>query len=306
MALPLALHSATGRPVPVEVPVRTECITLLHDPLTITITLLEPTTDMRDLFFIFLLAIPVVVSTVSAKRGISVAVSPTNALFFCDDWAVAKRTASWFYSWGLLPANVSCDGGPDLFPFEPMFWGSKSVHNDSSLFISPLTTALLGFNEPNGKDQSNLTPTEAAALWPIVSAAALTHNITTLVAPVPSGTDTIWLDSFFAACNCEKDIRVIALHPYDCNAAGLKASLDKWAKYNKPLWVSEFNCGDGAKNATAAEHLAYMKIALPILDADVRVERYAWMSARDYKVPGAALFQGPGGTLTALGQLYLQ
>ena len=268
---------------------------------------------MRDIYiFPFLLAALSIEASpsqaavsVSSKRGISSAVSPINAALFCADWAVAKQTASWFYSWGLTPANISC--GEGFLPFEPMFWGTTSAHNDSMFFSSPLSTAVLGFNEPNGKDQSNLTPVQAAALWPIVAAAARAHNISTLVAPVPSGSDTQWLDSFFTACSgCESDIRVIALHPYNCDEAGLRASLNKWAKYNKPLWVSEFNCGDGEKNATADEHLAYMRIALPILDADVRVERYAWMSARDYKVPGAALFHGEGGSLTPRGRLYLQ
>lgn len=46
-----------------------------------------------------------------------------------------------------------------------------------------------------------------------------------------------------------------------------------YSKYGKPIWVTEFNCGDGSRNASAAEHLAYMKVALPILDATAHVER---------------------------------
>jgi O-glycosyl hydrolase len=171
------------------------------------------------------------------------------------------------------------------------------------LWYTPLSTHLLTFNEPNGKDQSNLTPLEAAALWPAVAAAARAHNLS-LVAPVPSGTDTTWLDQFFSACGCAADIRVIALHPYSCTEASLRSALLSWGKYNKPLWLTEFNCGDGAKNATAAEHFAWMQAALPILDADARVERYAWMSGRNDHVPGAALFDGAGGMMTALGRFY--
>jgi hypothetical protein len=241
-------------------------------------------------------------TAVNTKRGLSFAVTTDNAATFCLDWALARPSVSWIYSWGLSPAELTCDSA---LPFEPMFWGAKSVANDSSLFTTTASTHVLGFNEPNGKDQSDLTPTEAASLWPTVAAAALARNLS-LVAPVPSGADTQWLDSFFAACGgCEASIVAIALHPYACEAAGLKSSLDTWGKYQKPLWVSEFNCGDGSKNATAAEHLAWMKVALPILDADARVERYAWMSSRDVKVPGAALFTDVGGTLTALGKFYL-
>ena len=35
------------------------------------------------------------------------------------------------------------------------------------------------------------------------------------------------------------------------------------------------------------------------------VRNSAWMSGRNNKVPGAALFDGAGGQLTALGKFYL-
>jgi hypothetical protein len=238
------------------------------------------------------------------KRGLSMAHSPLHAATFCADLAAAQSAISFTYSWALSPPDESCAALSEI-DFAPMFWGSSAARNDSDLWTSPRTTHVLGFNEPNGKAQSNLTPAEAAALWPAVAAAARARNLS-LVAPVPSGTDTAWLDAFFAACDgCADSIRVIALHPYSCDAASLKAALSAWGKYGKPLWVSEFNCGDGMKNATAAEHLAWMRIALPILDADARVERYAWMSGRNVKVPGCALFDGPGGTLTELGRFYI-
>jgi hypothetical protein len=243
-------------------------------------------------------------SLASSKRGLSMAM-PGNAATFCADFAAARGAFSWTYSWGLSPANTSCGDSVDI-PFEPMFWGEKSTNNASSMYVSQSSSVVLGFNEPNGADQSNLTPAQAAALWPIVVAAAELHNLS-LVAPVPSGSDTKWLDSFFSLCNgCESRVDYIALHPYACTASALKASLDTWSKYGKKLWVSEFNCGDGMKNATAAEHLSYMKIALPILDADDRVVKYAWMSGRNTKVPGSALFRGEGGSLTELGAYYVK
>ena len=251
---------------------------------------------MRVNLFLYAAAVPAAFSF-SPKRGLSEA-QFYSAAFYCGDLAAAPF--SWAYSWGLAPA-ASCPGAAT---FEPMFWGSRSVQNDSSLFTGS-ATHILGFNEPNGRDQSNLTPQQAAALWPTVAKAAQAHSLK-LVAPVPSGTDLAWLDAFFGACaGCEAGVDAIALHPYECSVAGLNKSIAAFAKYGKPLWVTEFNCGDGAANATAAEHLQFMREALPFLDGDARVARYAWMSGRDKKVPGAALFDGPAGALTELGRLYV-
>jgi beta-glucosidase len=242
-------------------------------------------------------------ASAASKRGLSAAANGAQGPTMCADFAAAQPAVSWLYSWSLFPANESCPGV--VLPFEPMFWGSASTKNASALFATPASTAVLGFNEPNGAGQSDLTPAEAASLWPVVAAAAKAHGLA-LVAPAPSGTDTAWLDAFFSLCaGCEADIAAIAMHPYVCNEPGLRGALDAFAKFGKPLWVTEFNCGDGMKNATAAEHLAWMKIALPILDADARVERYAWMSGRNKKVPGSALFDGPGGSLTQLGRFYI-
>jgi hypothetical protein len=249
-----------------------------------------------------LLSVGFGVSALASKRGWS-----QNMLWvseFCGDLAVTLPAISWTYSWGPSPPNVSCPlitaGGP--VKFEPMIWGKRSI-NDTIFSVS--ATHILGFNEPNGQSQSNLTPAQAAALWPTVAAKAKAAGLQ-LVAPVPSGTDVAWLDSFFALCGCEAEVAVIAAHPYVCSGAALKRFLDTWSKYNKPLWITEFNCGDGMANATAAAHLTFMREALPILDADSRVVRYAWMSGRNLKVPGSALISGSvGHVLTELGKFYV-
>ena len=50
-----------------------------------------------------------------------------------------------------------------------MIWGSHAVQHIASL---PATSKyLLGFNEPNILVQSNMTPAEACALWPLLEAA---------------------------------------------------------------------------------------------------------------------------------------
>jgi hypothetical protein len=250
--------------------------------------------------------------TSSTKRGMAeYAGGGVAAPLLCGDLNLIGSSISWMYSWGLTPANTTCpqiqSGGS--IHFEPMVWGAKDVGQPA---FTSSATHLLTFNEPNNKGQSDLTPQQAAKLWPQVAATAKAAGLQ-LVAPVPSGADTAWLKQFFQACGCEKDVVAVALHPYVSTGKALKNALDTWSTFGKPLHVLEFNNGNGGKNASAAEQLAYMQEALPVLEADSRVVRYAWMSARDAGVPGAALFQPvPAGAdgksavsvLTALGKFY--
>jgi hypothetical protein len=153
-----------------------------------------------------------------------------------------------------------------------MIWGEKSVNQTP--FVAAGTTHLLGFNEPNSAGQSNLSPARAAALWPAVVATARTAGLS-LVSPAPAGNGVAWLDAFFAACGgCLAGIDAIAQHTYACSADALRSDLGLYVKYGKPIWVTEFNCGDGSRNASAPEHRAYMEAALPILDADPHIERW--------------------------------
>lgn len=291
-----------------------------------------------------------VCATSTSKRGLSEADGWSS--FFCDDLSVAldaPQPVSWAYSWAINPAAPCPQLASGLANFVPMVWGQKDVN--VTLNFTAGVRFLLGFNEPNGAKQSDLTPAEAAALWPSVAATAKAAGLG-LVSPAPAGNGVAWLDSFFSLCNnCLDDVVAIAQHTYACTGPALQQvcagdtnacmcvsqvrfcvscamqSLGLYTKYGKPIWVTEFNCGDGSRNASAAEHLAYMKTALPILEASVSVERYvgarvvdlkfiflasynsspvrryAWMSGRNTKVPGAALFAADAAT--ELGRFYL-
>jgi len=157
----------------------------------------------------------------------------------------STKGITWTYSWGATPSNTSCSAFTNnQFEFVPMIWGANSISNP--IYVNSLSKYLLGFNEPNAKGQSNLTPTEAANLWPKVLGIAKKYNLS-LVSPATAGCDTTWLKQFFSACtNCEKDIVAIATHSYDCNPQGLTTCINSMTKeFNKPLWITEFNCGNG-------------------------------------------------------------
>jgi hypothetical protein len=244
------------------------------------------------------------------KRGIATNAAPTSALAPSP----SKPGVRWWYNWG-----TAANGGAAGIEFVPMLWGSGSVN-------TPLPSGsdyVLTFNEPNFKVQSNLTPQQAAGLWPSVEARAHATGAA-IIAPAvnfcgspsdPSGcsdpglTDPYsWLKQFFAACpGCEVDY--IAVHWYNCDLPSLKAyiegntssggTLEGFTQFHKPLWVTEFSC-EG--NHSAAQQKAYMQAAIPYLEGNPNVYRYSWFSAGP--IPSAQLTNGDG-TLNDLGFTYV-
>eukprot|EP00931_Biecheleriopsis_adriatica_P032261 TRINITY_DN18842_c0_g1_i1.p1 TRINITY_DN18842_c0_g1~~TRINITY_DN18842_c0_g1_i1.p1 ORF type:complete len:278 (-),score=43.00 TRINITY_DN18842_c0_g1_i1:71-904(-) len=239
----------------------------------------------------------------AAKRGLTL-----GGNHVCDDLALFGKVKPWFYNWRSWPTGpdyASCAGAHDS-GYIPMIWSGAGV--DTTNITAG--EALLGFNEPNMPSQSNMKPEDAAALWPQLVKRAASLGITRIGSPAPSAHSPShvdakqWLDAFFAACKgCQVDF--IALHFYGCNANTLKHFLlDVHSRYDLPIWLTEFNCGDGMRNATALAHMKYMRGALPLLESLDFVERYAWMSARNGKIPGSSLIHPGSGTLTDLGKFY--
>lgn len=246
-------------------------------------------------------------SGAGCKRGIAANATPSSALAP----GASSPGVSWWYDWSNTgaapPAGIS---------FVPMIWGSANLAGP----IPAGSPFVLGFNEPNFKAQSNLTPQQAAADWPKVEALAKGANIP-LVSPAvnfcgsasnPSGcsdptvTDPYtWLKDFFAACSgCQID--AVAVHWYNCDLPSLKGYLDGngsglqgFVQFGKPIWLTEFCC-DGSHSA--ADQKTYMQAAIPYLEANPNVARYSWFSAGP--IASAELTKADG-SLTDLGTTYV-
>lgn len=233
--------------------------------------------------------------------------------------ATDLRAASqfdWYYNWDQQPPAENDPGNiEDYIEYVPMAWGA---HFDQQRLINyllahPRVKFILGFNEPNFKGHSNLTPSQAAAAWPALQAIADRFNLK-IVGPainfsyvggavVENGveyTDPVkWYEDFFAACQgCRVDH--IAIHGYFSEPGYLPWMVGLFDKFNKPVWVTEFNQSPSANTEAAAQ---YMRAAVPLLENDPRVFRYAWFLARGGNAQ-TNLFAGQAGVLTALGNVY--
>lgn len=249
----------------------------------------------------------------SGKRG--VAWFNTQA---CSDLKLMKGV-SWLYNWSPTPNSPIQPCLEQLgMEFIPMQWGGGGITPDLNFTIYAHSKHLLAFNEPNFFAQSNLTPQQAAALWPTIESVARSRGMlisspaASACGPLPSDcyagswSPVPWFDQFFAACtNCQVDF--LATHIYTCNITELTEYLASLKKYNKPIWLTEFACP--AAGQPIDVEINFMKQALALLDNDPTIERYAWFGTRldptdGWLGPQVDLLAQTSCALTDLGTLY--
>ena len=110
----------------------------------------------------------------SSKRGVSF--SFTNIM----DLPLLSPYISWDYNWGNTPTeDAALWFDTNEMDFCPMCWNGSYSKDRIRAFVAahPNTKYLLAFNEPNLTDQANMTPAQAAALWPDVVALAKELNL---------------------------------------------------------------------------------------------------------------------------------
>ena len=240
-----------------------------------------------------------------------------------EDLEVLSPNVSWWYNWSETPestvTNVFSDYG---FEFVPMTWNGSFDETKLRNFLSthPETRYLLAFNEPNFKDQANMTPSQAAAQWPRLEAIAKDFNLK-IVAPAvnycgncvsengTTYTDPFqYLDDFFAACpDCQVDY--IAAHCYMNSVAALEWYMGEFKKYNKPIWLTEFAGWESNSDINSLDdQINFMIGAVDMLEADPDVFRYSWFIGRASGINNYPYIDllGANGQLTALGEIYKQ
>ncbi len=249
----------------------------------------------------------------SYKRGVS------YGHHSADDMGVASQGISWWYNWAAQPDAAIRNTYQNYdVDFTPMAWNSAGINAVSNWAgQDPDVRYILGFNEPNFRDQANMTPSQAAAAWPALQAVADNHSLE-IVGPAVNycgscvsengltySNPFTYLDDFFAACTgCRVDH--IALHWYG-GGNSIVGYVEEARQYGKPIWVTEFAAWDGsASNLKAQKN--YLAGTVNFLERDPDVYRYSWFIGRTSGGPGAYPYidlYGADGTLTELGQLYM-
>lgn len=217
--------------------------------------------------------------------------------------------AHWMYSWN----NILREEIPANVEYVPMFWGKGSVNDDNITRIKQLIADgkvkyVLGFNEPDGSEQANMTVDEAIALWPRLEELGVP-----LGSPATVNPNNDWMIEFMEKADAT-GLRVdfITVHHYGGpNVLSLinklKVTYNAYAK--RPIWITEFAVADW--NATSVENnkysqetvIEFMEEALEALNEIEWIQRYAWFDGRQAPLNSSALFDEDV-TITSVGQVY--
>ncbi|MEK7767169.1 MAG: glycosyl hydrolase [bacterium] len=214
--------------------------------------------------------------------------------------------SSWYYNWGPRPA-AGAEGVKAQFI--PMIWSGSFATDENLAHVKAARySALLGFNEPDGAGQADMSVAEAIALWPQLEATGLR-----LGSPGTT-TGARWLDEFMTQARA-KHLRVdfLCLHWYgDITKPDPVGDLRRylegyWAKYRLPIWLTEYSGADfdyHLRKTTEEDNARFARASIEMLEVLPCVERYAWfaplVSSRDKYYPHVALCQRDG-TFTPIG-----
>jgi hypothetical protein len=236
----------------------------------------------------------------------------------------AERDAlnvSWYYDWGRDDVSTTTQ------EYAPMMWGAYSTFETTMNTIISKTnvTNLMTFNEPDAEGQAggSLLTTDPLVAIPYYKR-TLRAGMRMVSPATREGQYRTWLKTFADEAEVQNlRIDCIAVHWYDwgnvctnftgcdltmpisgktvdMNATNLfnrfKSHInDAYNFHQKPIWITEFNA---SKVRSDAVHAAFINLALPWLDANPNVERYAYFFGND------APARNTDGTLTLAGQAY--
>ncbi len=249
----------------------------------------------------------------SLKRGVSFNFQNI------EDMEVLSPGLAWSYNWGSSQSSIlDSVVNSNQIDYCPMAWNGINA-SALRLYVSkhPACKYLLGFNEPNLTDQANMTPTQAADRWPALKSVAEELGLK-LISPAMNygnlsgySDPIVWLDEFFSLVPLN-EIDGIAIHCYMPNASSVKTYIDKFKKYGKPIWLTEFCAWDGlnAASYTAEGQQQYLSDILNYLESDPDIFRYAWFiprgSGSEDSFPYMFLLKSTEkGTLTDLGKIFI-
>jgi hypothetical protein len=239
----------------------------------------------------------------------------------------------WYYSWSSRSTHIFKDFIQDFsledaemslnqssIEFLPMLWGyyPKVFVERIKEAVAQRPKMILGFNEPDNTNQSNIPVADALKAWPILEAAIEGQGMSAEILLVsPSCVDPLgpWMTTFMAQVNKKKlRIDVIGVHHY--GSASVQAFQTRMQRIyewygGRPLLITELAVADWKAKSVKENRfkptdvLQFMQMILPWMEAQEWIVGYAWFSFEIDNPQGtsSALFDLEN-HLTQLGRYY--
>ncbi|KAK7033198.1 Glyco-hydro-cc domain-containing protein [Favolaschia claudopus] len=187
----------------------------------------------------------------------------------------------WWYDW---TPNPSWKG--NVMPV-PMLWGGGGADStDSSRLaafskISQAPQYMLGFEEPDcpsGGGSAGMSVDDGVKLWE-EKIAPFKAKGTKLGSPsMCKQVAETWLKEFSNKIKTDWDFT--AVHINKNNMDGVRADIEHYAQYGKPLWITEFACVDDVNGFTPCTDQgqinSFINQIVPLFEGDGRVAAYAY------------------------------
>jgi hypothetical protein len=214
--------------------------------------------------------------------------------------ALRASGACWYYDWAAGSSGITKPSGVE---YVPMIWGSRSVTTATLAQAKARGRTLLGFNEPDMAAQANMSPDQALALWPKLTATGMRLGSPAVAAN--GATSGGWLDRFMrGAAARHYRVDFVTLHWYgsDFDSSRAVAQLRQYvqavyARYHKPIWLTEYaliRFGATSVYPSQPQQAAFLKASTTMLASLKGVERYAWFALPATKGSGTGLFTESG------------
>lgn len=246
----------------------------------------------------------------------------------------AALNIGWYYNWGEDSfediRNSQSGNGKfkntkfDNVEFVPMIWGDKP-NGVESIFEKSNNKGykyMLTYNEPNegyNVGGSNMSISLTAERWFDCWYNKGNMRLGSPALSVFPTWSNDWWVPFWSKLNDEdkSHMTFIALHSYQKSYSGPESALqylhavdECWAKYRKPIWITEFAFWRFSKNdkAGSAKAQEFMKIVLKGLNERSYVERYSWFcpDSNSNDASSSSIFEYATGNITPIGKIYAQ
>lgn len=240
-------------------------------------------------------------------------VAKKGALGGDPKWSTPEfYNTTWFYNWGL---STSLEDNSEV-QFTPMSWSRgdnwTSLQNMENIGKNMNVNNLMAFNEPDNKDQANLTVEQALEAYPKLLASGLrlgapgVENISYSTTN-DSFNEGSWIQEFMDGC-IERGYRVDFIPAHDYVRRSRSTFIERFKalhdRYDLPIWVTEYNYGNpnfGSAPLTVEQGYNNIKGLTEVLEESDFIERYNWYY---FFGPATGIGGITDGELNITGQFY--